>query len=96
MATIAISLCGEGRGHATRIATLIEHLERRHDVRVYCSDDGYRFLRQRFPVGHPRVSVHEIPGIVFQYSGGRLDVPSIFCWPMSLTLCPGPCVGMPG
>ena len=75
MATIAISLCGEGRGHATRIATLIEHLERRHDVRVYCSDDGYRFLRQRFPVGHPRVSVHEIPGIVFQYSGGRLDVP---------------------
>ena len=75
MATIAISLCGEGRGHATRIATLIEHLERRHDIRVYSSDDGYRFLQQRFAVGHPRVSVHEIPGIVFQYSGGRLDVP---------------------
>jgi uncharacterized protein (TIGR00661 family) len=75
MATIAISLCGEGRGHATRIATLIEHLERRHDIRVYSSDDGLRFLRQRFGAGHPRVSVHEIPGIVFQYSGGRLDVP---------------------
>lgn len=75
MATIAISLCGEGRGHATRIATLIEHLERRHDIRVYSSDDGLRFLRHRFGTGHPRVSVQEIPGIVFQYSGGRLDVP---------------------
>lgn len=74
MATIAISLCGEGRGHATRIATLIEHLERDHDVRVYSSDDGYRFLKHRFASGHPRVTVLEVPGIVFQYSGGRLDV----------------------
>ena len=26
MSKIAISLCGEGRGHATRIATLLERL----------------------------------------------------------------------
>lgn len=75
MATIAISLCGEGRGHATRISTLIERLERSHDIRVYTSADAFRFLQQRFAAGHPRVTVLEVPGIIFQYSGGRLDVP---------------------
>ena len=75
MATIAISLCGEGRGHATRISTLIERLEREHDVLVYTAADAFRFLEQRFATGHPRVTVREIPGIIFEYSGGRLDVP---------------------
>jgi uncharacterized protein (TIGR00661 family) len=74
MSTIAISLCGEGRGHATRIGTLIEALEHDHRLLVYTSDDAYRFLAQRFSVGHPRVTIQEIPGIVFQYTGGRLDV----------------------
>ena len=74
MATIAISLCGEGRGHATRISTLIERLERDHDIRVYTSADAFRFLKRRFATGHPRVTVSEIPGIIFEYSGGRLNV----------------------
>ena len=46
MATIAISLCGEGRGHATRICSLIERLEQIHEIRVYSSDDGYKFLKR--------------------------------------------------
>lgn len=74
MATIAISLCGEGRGHATRICSLIERLERIHEIRVYSYDDGYKFLKDRFSDGHPKVTVSRIPGITFQYSGGRLDV----------------------
>jgi uncharacterized protein (TIGR00661 family) len=74
MATIAISLCGEGRGHATRICSLIERLERIHEIRVYSYDDGYKFLKDRFSDGHPTVTVSRIPGITFQYSGGRLDV----------------------
>jgi uncharacterized protein (TIGR00661 family) len=74
MSKIAISLCGEGRGHATRIATLLERLEHDHDVLVYTSADALEFLRGRFDSDHPRVRVEEIPGIVFQYTGGRLDV----------------------
>lgn len=74
MATIAISLCGEGRGHATRICSLIERLEQIHEIRVYSSDDGYNFLKDKFSNSHPSVTVSRIPGITFQYSGGRLDV----------------------
>lgn len=80
MAKIAISLCGEGRGHATRIATLVERLERDHEMLIFTSADALEFLARRFPPallqGREGSSVRlvEIPGIVFQYSGGRLDV----------------------
>lgn len=74
MGKIAISVCGEGRGHATRIATLVEHLMDEHEVLVYTSADALGFLRTRFSESEGRVDVREIPGIVFQYSGGRLDV----------------------
>jgi uncharacterized protein (TIGR00661 family) len=74
MPRIAISLCGEGRGHATRICTLIERLEAEHDLLVFTSFDAWELLSKRFAVGHPRVRVVEIPGIVFEYTDGRLDV----------------------
>lgn len=81
MANIAISLCGEGRGHATRIATLVERLERDHEILIFTSADALEFLTRRFSPavlqgkGGTSVRLVEIPGIVFQYSGGRLDVP---------------------
>jgi len=74
MSRIAISLCGEGRGHATRISTLIERLEADHDILVFTSFDAWEFLSKRFAERHPRVRVVEIPGIVFEYTDGRLDV----------------------
>jgi len=74
MSRIAISLCGEGRGHATRICTLVEHLEQEHDVLIFTSADALDLIATRFGTGHPRVRVVEIPGIVFQYTDGRLDV----------------------
>lgn len=80
MAKIVISLCGEGRGHATRIATLVEHLHREHDILIFTSADALDFLSRRFSAAGlresagSRVRLVEIPGIVFQYSGGRLDV----------------------
>jgi uncharacterized protein (TIGR00661 family) len=74
MSRIAISLCGEGRGHATRIGTLIEHLERDHDILLFTSADAWELLSKRFGDAHPRVRIVEIPGIVFQYTDGRLDV----------------------
>jgi uncharacterized protein (TIGR00661 family) len=74
MARIAISLCGEGRGHATRICTLIERLDPTHEILVYASGDANDLLRRRFSGGPGRIRVAEIPGIVFLYTGGRLDV----------------------
>ena len=73
MAQIAISLCGEGRGHATRIATLTERLRDGHELLIFTSADALDFLARRF-AGDDRVRVVGIPGIVFQYTGGRLDV----------------------
>lgn len=72
MARIAISLCGEGRGHASRIATLVERLPPGHDVHIFAAAEGFSFLSSRFPPGGS-VRVTEIPGIVFQYTAGRLD-----------------------
>jgi len=74
MAKIAISLCGEGRGHATRVSTLVHRLEERHEILVWTSADALDFLRRRFADGHPRVRIEEVPGMVFEYSAGRLDV----------------------
>jgi len=74
MAHIAISLCGEGRGHATRIATLVERLRGGHDLLIFTSADAFEFLTRRF-ADDPRIRIVAIPGIVFQYSSGRLDVP---------------------
>lgn len=74
MARIAISLCGEGRGHATRVATLVERLPRGHEIRIFTSADAFEMLSRRFHTGGP-VEVTEIPGILFQYTDGRLDVP---------------------
>jgi uncharacterized protein (TIGR00661 family) len=73
MAKIAISLCGEGRGHAARICTLIERLTPGYEVLVYTSADGLEFLSRRFS-DRSDVRLEAIPGIVFQYVGGRLDV----------------------
>ena len=74
MAQIAISLCGEGRGHATRIATLVERLRGSHELLIFTSADAFEFLARRF-ADDARVRIAAIPGIVFQYSSGRLDVP---------------------
>jgi len=74
MSKIAISLCGEGRGHATRVATLLEHLAPDHDLLVFTSADALEFLRGHLGADRPRVRLEEIPGVVFQYTGGRLDV----------------------
>jgi uncharacterized protein (TIGR00661 family) len=75
MSRIAVSLCGEGRGHAARIATLIERLvsEDDHEILVYTSADALAFLETRF-AAVANVTIESIPGIVFQYVGGRLDL----------------------
>jgi uncharacterized protein (TIGR00661 family) len=74
MARIAISLCGEGRGHAARICTLVERLGAGNDYLIATSAEALAFLRGRCG-GRGDVRFIELPGIRFRYVGERLDVP---------------------
>ncbi len=74
MPKLAISLCGEGRGHATRISTLVERLGTDHEILIYTSADALAFLRGHLGDRQSHVRLEEIPGVVFEYSGGKLDL----------------------
>ncbi len=74
MARIAISLSGEGRGHATRAAAMLERLAGDHEVRVYAPTETLPYLR-RVAEGLPgRVDVHAITGLVVRSAGRRPDL----------------------
>jgi uncharacterized protein (TIGR00661 family) len=73
MARIAISLCGEGRGHAARICTLVERLGGGNDFLIATTTEALEFLRGRCG-GRGDVRFIELPGIRFRYVGDRLDV----------------------
>lgn len=73
MATIAYSLAGEGRGHATRAKTIIDQLiKRQHQVVVFAPDLAFQFLSRVYQFEN-RVSVEAIPGLMFHYTTARLD-----------------------
>ena len=73
MARIAISLCGEGRGHAARIGTLIDRLAGRHEFLIATTTEALEFLRGRCG-RRGDVRFVDLPGIRFRYVGGRLAV----------------------
>ena len=74
MARIAIGLCGEGRGHAARVCTLVERLGGGHEYLIATATEALEFLRDRL-AGRGDVRLLEVPGIRFRYVGNRLDVP---------------------
>ena len=74
MARIAISLCGDGRGATTRVATLLEHLAGDHDIRVHASGDALGILRRAAERSAGRVEVRAIPGLVLRSADGRVDL----------------------
>ena len=76
MAKIFYSMAGEGRGHAARVASLVEHLRRRHQLILLAPDEAYDFLAPKYagPEFAGQVRVERIPGMRFQYTGGRLDL----------------------
>jgi uncharacterized protein (TIGR00661 family) len=70
---ILYGVVGEGMGHATRSAVVLDHLlARGHEVRVVVSGRAHGFLRSRFR-DRPRFSLDEIHGLVFAYRGKGLD-----------------------
>src|SRR3989344_8859447 len=51
MAKILFTICGIGRGHASRSSEIISSLMKKHDVFVVSYGDGYDFLKEKFRVG---------------------------------------------
>ncbi len=74
MAKIFYSMAGEGRGHATRVRSVVEQLRHEHQLVLFAPDQAYEFLAPRYPAGFPNVEVRPLPGLRFHYSRGRLDL----------------------
>lgn len=74
MAKIFYSMAGEGRGHATRVRSVVEQMRHEHQLVLFAPDQAYEFLAPRYPAGFPNVEVRRIPGLRFHYTRGRLDL----------------------
>jgi uncharacterized protein (TIGR00661 family) len=76
MARIFYSMAGEGRGHAARVRTLVEHLRRDHELVLFAPDDAHEFLSRCYPADRsdPNVRLLRIPGLRFHYTGRKLDL----------------------
>lgn len=75
MAKIFISMAGEGRGHAARVRTLVEHLRHEHELWLFAPNEAYDFLARCYGRAHgvENVWLHRIPGLRFHYTNGQLD-----------------------
>jgi len=75
MATLYYSMAGEGRGHAVRARVIVEQLRKHHRIVLYASRDAYQFLAPKYTSTDGNVTVREISGLHFSYSGdGRLNL----------------------
>lgn len=72
MSTIIYSMCGEGRGHATRVQTVVEMLLPQHRFILLAARDAYTQLYDRYE-NHPQVSVRRLPGLFFAYRNNQVD-----------------------
>ena len=66
MALIFYSMCGEGRGHATRVRAMVEVLRHEHELVLFAPGDAYDLLAPR--CADTGVEIHRIPGLRFHYN----------------------------
>ena len=90
MPKIFYSMCGEGRGHAARVRSMVERLRHTHELVLFAPDQAFEFLSPRYPDGTKNVSVRRIPGLRFYYTRGRLDLSK------TLALAVGYLIKLPG
>lgn len=77
---ILYGVVGEGMGHATRSAVVLEHLLRcGHEIKVVVSGRAHEFLRERF-AGRAKLTVEEIEGLTLRYFDNRLDRKGSLYW----------------
>ncbi len=69
---ILYGVVGEGMGHATRSAVVLEHLAASgHEIKVVVSGKAHDFLKARF-AARGNVELEEIEGLTLRYFGNRL------------------------
>lgn len=77
MATVYYGMAGEGRGHAMRAQTIIEHLRQDHEVVVLTFGQALEMLRPIYEeprYGGNQVSVRDIGGMYLEYDWrGRMS-----------------------
>jgi len=72
MASIFISMSGEGRGHATRMRAIADELRAQHRITIFAPGDAHEIIEPAFRGSD--IPVHEIPCLRFFYTpNGRLD-----------------------
>ena len=75
MAKIFYSMAGEGRGHAVRVRTLVEHLRHEHELVLFAPNDAYEFLSNSYEDQRTEnVRLIRVDGLNFHYTGGKLDL----------------------
>lgn len=73
MAKIFYSMSGEGRGHASRAAAIVDNLRHQHDITLFAPHQAFDFLAPRYGA-RSGVRVERIPGLRFHYTSGRLNL----------------------
>jgi len=72
MAKIFYSMAGEGRGHATRVRAIVEHLREDHEIFLFAPHHAYEMLAEVY--GYDReVHLERIPGLLCSYRGKKLN-----------------------
>lgn len=66
MGKLFYGVTGEGRGHATRVRTLVDQLKGEHEVVIYAPAMAYDFLAPIY--ANTAVTVRQIPGLLFHYN----------------------------
>jgi len=68
-----MSMSGEGRGHATRIRSLVERMRDRHQITLFAPGDAYQFLASDYAESDD-VRLVQIQGMKFHYVKRRLHL----------------------
>ena len=77
---ILYGVVGEGMGHATRSAVVLDHLAASgHDIKVVVSGKAHDFLKERF-ADRENVALDEIHGLTLRYFGNRLKRARSLFW----------------
>ncbi len=72
MGRVFYSVAGEGRGHATRVRTVVEELRQEHEVVLLAPHVAFEFLDDIYHDSED-VEVRRIPGLQFCYNGRRVS-----------------------
>jgi len=78
MGKVFYSVAGEGRGHATRVRTVVDELRHDHEVVLFAPHVAFEFLVDIYHDAHD-VQLRRIPGLQFCYRNRRVSYIDSIC-----------------